>query len=337
MTFHRVAFPNHDCFWQGTRSGPRFRNRRVATGSDSETVTKLGDPIGRFSINTRGLTAEAHADIRSFALARNGSEHSFMLRDPADFVSNPKGRPNSASEFASLGNDFNDRQMIGAGDGVATEFQLVKNYIDAESTYTRRILLPEEGSVRVWADTVANAGGEFELALGTDFTVDYRTGRLLFTSAAQAGTNVFASYRFFNHVRFDESADDWLSATFQSPFHAEVENLQMSEVIDQRLALNGFDPGGTNVMLGESTDVAGLKVLNPEDGRHQFWTPTSGANDIRLWDTINEIAGTPFFFRNLSGTQSANLNDFAGGSVTTVPANGSIHLVWTGTQWLGTR
>lgn len=118
---------------------------------------------------------------------RRGQLHGFRWRDRSDWKSGPP-------DAAPLPGD----QTIGAGDGVATEFQLIKTYGGAFAPFQRVIAKPVAGTVRIALDG-------FEQSEGSQFIVDAATGMVSFLvgSIPAAGTVITAGFEFDVPVRFD--------------------------------------------------------------------------------------------------------------------------------------
>jgi len=117
----------------------------------------------------------------AFFEARRGRLHGFRFRDPID---NRSCRPSMMPSMLD--------QLIGTGDGVATEFQLVKLYASGAESWTRTIAKPVEGTVIVAVDGVEAA-----------VAVDYATGVVSFAGPPAEGASITAGFAFDCAVRFD--------------------------------------------------------------------------------------------------------------------------------------
>src|SRR5690606_33286115 len=84
-------------------------------------------------------------------------------------------------------------QLLGTGDGSRRKFGLVKNYLG----FSREIFKPIEGSVRCAVNGIET----------TNFTVDWTTGVVTFSSPPLHGASVSAGFFFDVPVRFD--SDDF--------------------------------------------------------------------------------------------------------------------------------
>ncbi|HYI48665.1 MAG TPA: DUF2460 domain-containing protein [Allosphingosinicella sp.] len=137
-----------------------------------------------------GLRSEAdvHALI-AFFRARRGAAVGFRLQDPFDHSSNGMvGAPGDAD------------QLLGLGDGVRTEFPLIKAY----GAQIRRITRPVAGTVRVSVDDEEMAAG-WALA---------DKGMVAFDAAPADGAEIRAGFRFDVPVRFAEDRLSLSRATF---------------------------------------------------------------------------------------------------------------------------
>jgi uncharacterized protein (TIGR02217 family) len=150
-----------------------------------------------------GVRAEGdlHALI-AFFRARRGAAVAFRFEDPFDNSSNGMtGVPGAAD------------QLLGIGDGLRTEFPLVKRYGEQE----RRITRPVPGSVRVSAGGVERVSGWTLGGLGT----------VSFEDAPALGAQVKAGFRFDVPVRFAEDRLGVSRATFQA---GEIPSVPLIEV-----------------------------------------------------------------------------------------------------------
>ncbi len=184
-SFHDVRFPVAISF--GATGGPERRVEIVSLTSGREKRNlRFSQSRRHFDAGTgvRSLT-DLH-EIIAFFEARRGSLHGFRFRDPFDMKScAPEGTPDPTD------------QLIGLGDGVRTDFQIVKRYGDGEDAYVRIIAKPVAGTVKV------SVAGE-ELS-PEEFVVDHDTGiiSVLLDAVPQEGQEVRAGYAFDVPARFD--------------------------------------------------------------------------------------------------------------------------------------
>jgi uncharacterized protein (TIGR02217 family) len=147
-----------------------------------------------------GIRSEADiATLLAFFRARLGPARGFRLRDPFD-----------ASSGAGSALD----QRLGEGDGIATQFPLVKHYGEG----LRRITRPVSGSVRVAVNGVETAA--FSVVAGGVVALDV---------APVAGAVVTAGFVFDVPVRFAEDRLTVNRATFLAGAAASVPLVEVRE------------------------------------------------------------------------------------------------------------
>jgi uncharacterized protein (TIGR02217 family) len=128
---------------------------------------------------------DLYAAIEFFE-ARRGRLHGFRWKDWADYKSTD---PLSAVTAGDV--------QIGVGDASATTFQLTKTYSPDFNSYTRNIKKPVSGTVKIALDGSVKTED-------TDYTVDYTTGIVTFSSAPGSAVVVTAGFEFDVPVRFDQ-------------------------------------------------------------------------------------------------------------------------------------
>ena len=184
---------------------PSFSTAVVTgAGGGEQRNSEWADARLRFDAGP-GVRGEAdlHALI-AFFRARRGAAIGFRFEDPFDNSSNGMaGAPGAAD------------QALGTGDGIRTEFALVKHYGGQE----RRITRPVAGSVRVSVAGVERVSG---WALGP-------LGTLSFEAPPGAGEAVRAGFRFDVPVRFAEDRLSVSRATFEAGEIASVPLIEVRE------------------------------------------------------------------------------------------------------------
>jgi uncharacterized protein (TIGR02217 family) len=178
----------------------------VATGAGGgeQRNSDWADARLRFDAGP-GVRGEADLHVLiAFFRARRGAAQAFRFEDPFDHSSNGMtGAPGAAD------------QALGTGDGVRTEFALVKHYGGQE----RRITRPLAGSVRVSVGGVERTSGWTLGPLGT----------LSFEAPPAAGAAVEAGFRFDVPVRFAEDRLSVSRATFEAGEIASVPLIEVRE------------------------------------------------------------------------------------------------------------
>lgn len=183
--FHDVLFPLDIAL--GSRGGPQRRTDVVTLGSGREERNqRWAHSRRRYNAGYGVKSFDALASVVAFFEERRGRLYGFRWRDRADCKSCAPGATPSALD-----------QIVGAGDGATTGFQLVKTYGGHSAPYVREIRKPVAGSVRVAID-----GVELDAA---DFSCDPAAGLVTIASAntPAPGAIVTAGFVFDVPVRFD--------------------------------------------------------------------------------------------------------------------------------------
>lgn len=191
--------------------GPKRRSIRVESASGYAVRNQLwATSLRRWDL---GGAVRSLGDMDAFVTffeEAGGNVHSFLLVDPLDHKTcGPAGIVTPTD------------QAIGTGDNAETDFQLVKAR-GAVNSQSRDILKPK--TVRV-----ALAG--VEQSEGTDFTVDYSTGVVTFSSPPGSSVAVTWGGTFYTPARFDFD-DDHLEIAMQDFAAGSVVSLP---VVEERL------------------------------------------------------------------------------------------------------
>ena len=208
MAFHDISFPANLSF--GSMGGPeRLTEIVTLTNGFEERNTPWEHSRRRYDAGL-GLRSLDDLDaLLAFFEARRGRLHAFRWKDWSDFKS---CRP--SLEISPLD------QRIGVGDGVTKAFQLSRHYVSGDASYTRPIVKPVAGSVRVAVAYDPKVEGD-------EFTLDATTGLISFTVAPDIGTLVSAGFEFDVPARFDTDRIQTSVASFRA---GEVPNVPIVEV-----------------------------------------------------------------------------------------------------------
>ncbi len=173
----------------GSTGGPEF-STTIAQGQSGQEFRNQNwaQARRRYDASVGVRSEQDIATLLAFFEARQGAARGFLYRDPLDFRSTALSTVSPAD------------QQLGRGDGVRSEFALVKNNGASQRRITRHVA----ASVRVAvAGVVQNAGW----ALG-------RLGMIEFTAPPPAGALVTAGFEFDVPVRFENDALAGKLATF---------------------------------------------------------------------------------------------------------------------------
>lgn len=208
MAFHDIRFPTG--ISRGASGGPERRTEIVMLGSGfEERNQRWADSRRRYDAGygVRGVD-DLYAVIAFFE-ERRGRFHGFRWKDWSDYKSRPPLQTPAAAD-----------QLLGTGDGSETAFQLVKTYGSTFAPWTRAIVKPVAGTVRVALDGVQQVEGG-------DFTVDYATGIVTFGAAPGNGLAVTAGFEFDVPARFDT---DRLAVNLAQFSHGDIPSIPVVEV-----------------------------------------------------------------------------------------------------------
>ncbi len=196
MVFHDERFPTEISF--GSSGGPKRNIDVVELASGQEIRRNCWKQARRSYDAGSGVRAlEDIYEILRFFEAREGRMYGFRWRDWLDWKSCEYGGDV----------DFRD-QMIGRGDDVEKEFQLVKRYGYEADASARVISKPVMGTVLV--------GIHDRLCDASEYSVDYLSGKVHFAHPPESGAPIYAGYQFDVPVRFDCEALDINLANFEA-------------------------------------------------------------------------------------------------------------------------
>lgn len=206
MGFHHVRFPLDVAL--GSRGGPERATDIVTLASGAE------ERNARWAHSRRrynaGYGVKSRADMQTvlaFFEERRGRFHGFLWRDALDYTSS------GTTTISALD------QSIGTGDGVQTQFQLIKRYGASFDPYDRIIAKPDAASVLVAVDGIALGG--------SDYSVDGETGIVTLNVAPAGAADVTAGFEFDVPVRFDTDRLDVELSSFDA---ADVPAIPLIEV-----------------------------------------------------------------------------------------------------------
>lgn len=205
--FHEVSFPFSVAL--GARGGPVRRTEIVTLGSGrEERNTPHAHSRRRWNAGPGVKTLDDLHTLTAFFEARRGRLHGFRFRDPLDHKSCAPSANVTATD-----------QLLGTGDSATTEYSLVKHCAGGGEDYTRPIVKPVAGSVRVAVD-----GVELD---PEDFAVDPATGLVSLVTPPASGLAVTAGFEFDCPVRFDTDALDISLDAFGAGEAAEVPLIEL--------------------------------------------------------------------------------------------------------------
>lgn len=208
MAFHNIQFPTNLSY--GSAGGPERLTEIVALANGFEERNSPWAHARRRYDAGFGLRSLDDLDqLLAFFEARRGQLHAFRWKDWTDYKS-----CGSTADISPLD------QRLGLGDGVSTQFQLIKRYVSGEEFYIRPIRKPVK-------DTVYVALGNDPKVENQEFTVDAETGIITFLIPPDIGAEVSAGFEFDVPARFDTDSLQTSIAAFRS---GDLPNVPILEV-----------------------------------------------------------------------------------------------------------
>jgi uncharacterized protein (TIGR02217 family) len=209
MPFHEVLFPT--AISRGSQGGPERRTDVVVLASGNEERNSRWANSRRAYNAGYGIKSidDLHAVIEFFE-ERRGRLYGFRWRDHADYKSCPPGQTPDALD-----------QVIGTGDGSNQNFQLQKTYGSSHAPWTRTIVKPVTGSVKVAVDGIE--------ASAASFATNPITGVVTFLAGQipPGGSVITAGFQFDVPVRFDT---DRLQISLSGFQHGAIPDIPILEV-----------------------------------------------------------------------------------------------------------
>ena len=202
----------------GFVSSPRFSTSITAVASGAERRNRNWQhPLHTFSAPEAVECHEHLIALHHMWMVTAGPLHTFPFRDPLDFASRDLPAPGVAPSIGRTD------QVLGQGDGLRTEFQLVRRYEFGGQGYDRRISLPVVDSVVIGMNALppeevgGDDGGPYE------WTVDRQTGVVTFDKPVHPDLLVTAGFLFDVEVRFEtDDSYDGIVRAFRVSGHADL-------------------------------------------------------------------------------------------------------------------
>ena len=308
--FHNVRFPDDISF--GSSGGPRFMTDITTMENGSEQrIARWAKSKNRYTVGYAVRTQDQLATIKRFWNARKGSAWAFRYKDWNDYNSTDNGTDDSTVT--------NLDQVIGAGDGIVTEFQLIKRYVSGPSTQVRPITKPNTGTIILALDEISQASG---------WSIDLLTGIITFATPPASGVAITAGFDFDVPCRFSNENDEQLLISIEEKDFGGVE-LELVEDFEDTDYSDEFYYGG-----GNEDDATGSGIMTQDItlsealGRMISLDPFGATYSVNCPSTDKfSISGGPFWYvyhRGLSGT----INIKAGGNIirTLTPASNNCTL-----------
>ncbi|MGA9252608.1 MAG: DUF2460 domain-containing protein [Roseobacter sp.] len=208
MQFHDVRFPSSLSF--GSVGGPERRTDVVAISNGfEERNSPWAHSRRRYDAGIGMRSLDDVETLIAFFEARFGQLYAFRWKDWSDFRSCKPSLDVTAFD-----------QEITIGDGIQTQFRLVKTYRSGSYSYARPIAKPVAGTVRIAVE-------QDEMQETIDYNVDLSTGIVTFARAPDPAMQITAGFEFDVPVRFDTDSIQTSVASFQA---GEIPTVPIMEV-----------------------------------------------------------------------------------------------------------
>lgn len=208
MGFHNILFPIKMA--RGAIGGP-IRNTQIfsrANGAETRNIVS-NSSRRKWNIASSGAKLDDLQELIAFFEARFGKTYAFRFFDPIDNKSCL-----ASNEISALD------QIIGHGDAINKQFQLVKNYGDGANNYQRKIQLPVLNSVKIAIND--------QLIAASNYVINYQTGIVDFINPPPNQAIIKAGFAFDCKVRFDI---DFLELSLESANTGRINDIELLEVL----------------------------------------------------------------------------------------------------------
>ena len=196
MNFHDISLPKFiEIFAVGRYE---FANSYLSTLSGREVISlDRENSKQKYLIKNCRLSQAEFEQFNNFFRARRGMQFAFRFRDHSDYQVN--------------------KQFIGKGDGIISEFQLFKLYDDPVSPYIRNITKPVKNNVKLYIENEEIME-----------TINYDTGIINLNRALPQNQTLVADFIFDVSVRFN---NDYFEYSYCDDGSIELSVIELVEII----------------------------------------------------------------------------------------------------------
>lgn len=314
MSFTEQRFPTTISYGSSGGFGHSTAITEVRTGQETR-VARREVPRMRWNANEAVKSDDERAELITFVRAMRGSDVGFRFLDHTDYTTGAN----------HTGAHSYDDVLIGTGDGVTKQFQLVKKYELGALSRSRPITKPihgesvEIGEAAAQTFNVRIGVNGSEVASSGNWTVDTTTGIVTFTSAPTSGHDITAGFAFDVPSRFGIEVDDLLDIALTGFEDSEIPDVPIVEIVDEGFVDEEFYFGGAKDHGNVSANVS-ISLLG---GRVQAFTPTTSGLKIILPDYTSIPLGGPHFYLVNQGANAMTIEDHLTNSIATLAASGS--------------
>jgi uncharacterized protein (TIGR02217 family) len=198
MSYHNIRFPADISF--KAIGGVQFNTNVTPLYNGTEKRTQIwSSQKYKYELELKNIGKDQANKIIAFFNARNGRTNSFRFKDWNDFEAK--------------------NQILGTGNGVNKNFQLIKKYGDAGNVFNRKITKPISDKIQIMLAGIPVSG--------SSFSVNDSTGIIQFNTSPANGVEVSANFEFDVEVRFD---NDFLAIKTDDFNKSTIDKITMVEV-----------------------------------------------------------------------------------------------------------
>lgn len=290
------------------RGGPEWATAIVRSGQGGAVAHRninREDYISRYEIDYENLKSQRKADLRAFAILRQGMAAAFRFLAPDDSVCVKEG----VGYFDPSTYEIN---YLTQTDGTLKDFFIIKTYSDSSSRYIRRIVKPsplDDWTIFIYANNalvqseifprVAQIKGQpmagsKSITLPAPFgvvTLDFNEGKLLFNTPPPAGHSILVSGVYHLPVAFTE---DWQKYSIDEATTGSI-SIGLEEVLPVELGLPDSGGSAGSLLMAVITAPTANAVVS---GNFLFSaTASAGAAAVQFFlddNLIGEKTSAPF-------------------------------------------
>ena len=201
VSFNEERFPTDISF--GAMGGPGYEVSITTTAGGHEKRSLIrNDGFMTYDVSHNVKTRTQFNTLLAWYRAHKGRAIGFRFKDWQDYQL--------------------EDEVIATGDGETVEFQAIKTYTIGDYSDVRNIYKIVADTVTVKVDGVAQEEG-------VDFTLNYNTGKITFTTAPAQDKEISLTCEFDVPVRFDM---DRMEASIEGPEIYEWSNIILKEIKD---------------------------------------------------------------------------------------------------------
>lgn len=207
--FDNVILPLSLSF--GTTAGPKTSTDVSFTDSGFRKANRRwSQHLRRFNLRYAVRSPQDVYTVLKLFEAVDGPANSFLLRDWNDWNTTDGRMGDKGADFTTATDQPLENTVTGGivGDGTTVTYRMRKDYTVGGASHSRTIKKPQNGTVKVAVDGVAQTEG-------VDFTVDHSTGIVTFASppgASGSPTGVAVTWGGAFHVPVAFEGDEFIQS-----------------------------------------------------------------------------------------------------------------------------